>query len=404
MAIETTHTLSPGSARLARRIRIFGFCVALLVPGLLGLFGIRGIEGFVENRSLAEPPWAAPRGFDLLAAMRGFDAWISDNFGLRPLLIYNVARFKLALGDTNGSQVLLGRHGWMFLPALSPLFGEILGIPPVDATTVAKWKTVFEQRQRWVQRQGARFIFAIPPGKALVYPEFLPDWLRQRLVHTRAPWFVDELDGTGIDVLYLKGALLSAKHFGRLYYKFDMHWNFLGSFIGAAAIIDHIHALDRRVRPLSVERYDRQLLWVDTLHGGLGPLDLGVLVGDPFLRETDERIIRASGWTTTEETVVHGRDTEFIYTRNAPHLPTLVFIHDSFGYPMRRFIAEHFRRAVFVNPWLAAKSLADQFPADIIREERPDFVIYMRCEDWLLTPTANPPEVADSPASPARGN
>jgi alginate O-acetyltransferase complex protein AlgJ len=404
MAVETTRIFPSRSARLACRLRIIGFCAALVLPGVLAAFGIRGIDGFVENRRLAEPPWSALRAFDVPAAMHGFDAWIADNFGLRPLLIYSVARLKLALGDSNGSGVLLGRRGWMFLPAFGPLFGEIRGLPPGDASAVVNWKTVFEQRQRWVERQGAKFILVVPPGKALVYPEFLPGWLRNRADRTPPPWFMHTLRGTGIDVLYLKDALLSAKHFGRLYYKSDMHWNFLGSFMGAAAIIDHIHQLDRRVQPLSVDRYDRQLLRVQTLHGGLGPLDLGLVAGDPFLSETDERIVRASGWTTKEETVVHGLNTEFIYTKTAPRLPTLVFIHDSFGYPMRRFIAEHFRRAVFVNPWLGAKSLADQFPADMIKEEKPDFVIYMRCEDWLLTPTANPPEVAQSLKLQAAGN
>jgi hypothetical protein len=380
-------------------MRIAAFCLLFGVPGLLGAFGIRGIDPLPENRRLAELPWAAITIFDLAAAMRGFDAYIADHFGLRPLLITAVARFKLVFGGGNNSQVLFGRDGWMFLPRsgfsakgfpTAADLADIRGVVSPDSAAISNWKTVFEQRQRWVERLGAKFVFVIPPDKAVIYPEFLPTWLRRRGAQTQLGWFLDAVKGSGMDILYLKDALLAKKGLGSLYYKFDIHWNNLGAFFGAGAIIDHLHSLDPRIPEFAVDHHDRQLLNGQTLHGGIAPLDLGIFLGLPFLTEPDERIIHRGGWTTKEDITNDGRYIEFIYTKIAPELPTLVVFEDSFGFPMRRFIAEYFRRSIFV-PWVSIKG--DEFPSGILKREKPDFFIFLRWEDGILGPTANPPEI-----------
>jgi alginate O-acetyltransferase complex protein AlgJ len=243
-----------------------------------------------------------------------------------------------------------------------------------------------------VERLGAKFVLVIPPDKAVIYPEFLPDWLRRRGDRTRLHWFVDAVRGTGMDILYLKDALLAGKKEGDLYYKTDVHWSNLGAFLGAAAIVDHLRSLDQRVRPFLTSRYDRQPYRGEVVDGG--PPDLGILLGLPFWTVYDEHIVPVGGWTTKEQFIYDGRYQQYLYTKDAPELPTLVVYRDSFGYPIRRFVAEHFRRALFVDTWTNVNSVAGQFPGTIVERERPDFFIYERWEDGVLQPTANPPEVA----------
>jgi hypothetical protein len=55
---------------------------------------------------------------------------------------------------------------------------------------------------------------------------------------------------------------------------------------------------------------------------------------------------------------------------------------------MRKVMAENFRRAVFLNPWLVAtdplpKSFTD-FPVEVIEAEKPDVVVYERWERSFL--------------------
>src|SRR5438105_11578807 len=72
------------------------------------------------------------------------------------------------------------------------------------------------------------------------------------------------------------------------------------------------------------------------------------------------------------------------FRKDDPSLLTLVMFGDSFMQGMRQVMAENFRRAVFLNPWLVAtyplpETFTD-FPAEVLEAEKPDVVIYERWE------------------------
>jgi len=81
-----------------------------------------------------------------------------------------------------------------------------------------------------------------------------------------------------------------------------------------------------------------------------------------------------------------------VTSKNDPSLPTLLMYCDSFGASLVPFLAEHFRRAVFINVW-ARGEMVQQFPVRWIEEEQPDFLVYERWEAGLSTPVINPDEV-----------
>jgi hypothetical protein len=94
-----------------------------------------------------------------------------------------------------------------------------------------------------------------------------------------------------------------------------------------------------------------------------------------------------------------------VFTKDELSLPTLVIFGDSFMAGMRKVMAENFRRAVFVNPWLTeAKSplppAFNDFPVEIIVTEKPDIVIYERWERAFLLSPNEWAEIAHLP--PAR--
>jgi hypothetical protein len=162
----------------------------------------------------------------------------------------------------------------------------------------------------------------------------------------------------------------------------------------AETIVNHLHEKHPEIPPLDRSKYQSRLMV--TLH----PLNLADKLGIRFLRQPDFLVEKAGGWTTTEKVLPSGWMTIYSHTKNDPALPTLVMYGDSNIFPMRRFIAEHFRHSTFVNPWEAQDWAKSQFPPDFIATERPNIVLNMRAESGLLGAAANPPELRRIDASP----
>jgi hypothetical protein len=353
--------------------------------------GVGGWSSFVENRTLAALPWTALREGDARRAMQGIDAYIADHFAFRPLLIYGVNWSKLQLGASSTPDVTLGKDRWMFLTDGS--YYEDLRFAKSPAVT--EWRARYIARQYWAERFGAHFVLVIAPQKETIYSEYLPTYTPQAGLQGRRSQYLNAMQDSGLDILDLTHSIQGAKNRGQLYYKYDTHWNFLGAYFGARAIINHLHALSSNVPGFSDHAFRLDpLLHQQQTFGDEGWFNLGVRIGVPFLEDTDTTIVPKRGWTTQLDiTRERRRMLVYTFTKHDPTLPTLLVYADSFGYPLKQMIAEHFRRAVFVNPFEDEENPADEFPAEIVARERPDFVVYLRWEHAAFVPISNPPGV-----------
>jgi alginate O-acetyltransferase complex protein AlgJ len=402
---------------LAGRIRIALFCVVFFLPGPLGLTGITGWSGFVENRTLAPFPWSTLETGQLDATTKGIDSFFSDHFAFRPLLIYAANRAKLLMDATttpvvllhdknwvfyqdsfNGAPaaqpaeaVLLGKHNWMFLNDLT----EYRGLTVTDTAAIEAWKETYLERQRWSEGKGAHFLLVISPQKATVYPEYLPKYAHALGNETRRNQFLGAARGSELHILDLTPSLLGAKTAGQLYYKYDTHWNFRGAYFGARAIMNYLHSRFADVPAFSDQEWTISDLSNQTqTFGDEGWYNLGVRIGVPFLKDSDVKIERRGGWTTQLKVATTRRHMNvYTFTKDDPTLPSIVFYADSYGYPLKQMIAEHFRKAIFVNPFEDERTLADEFPTEIIDQAKPDYVIYLRWEHAAFAPADNPPEL-----------
>ena len=403
--------------RLNARFRIVAFCLLLFLPGPLGALGISGWKSFPENRELAQFPWSSLDPLDAKQAAQGLEAFFSDNFAFRPILIYAVARAKLMMHATSTpivrltesggvflqdlanyrdsalgqpqEAVLLGKQGWMFLNDLIDYRGLSITRPPAIAT----WKNDYIKRQRWVEQQGAHFLLVIAPQKGTVYPEYLPDYAHPLGNKTRRDEYLGSTSGSALRILDLTSSLIRAKQGHQLYYKYDTHWNFSGAYFGARAIINYLHSHYNDVPVFSDRQFTiTQLTNQIQTYGDEGWYNLGVKIGVPFLKDDDFRVERRGGWTTQlRVTKRRAHMNVYTFTKDDPTLPSLVVYADSFGYPLKQIIAEYFRKAVFVNPYEDEKVRADEFPTEIIEEEKPDYFIYLRWEHAAFVPIDNPP-------------
>jgi hypothetical protein len=285
--------------------------------------------------------------------------------------------------------VLLGKQGWMFLDDLT----EYRGLSIAQPEAIEGWKEGYLQRQHWVEQRGPHFLLVIAPQKGTVYPENLPDYAHPLANRTRRNQYLSSTHR--LHILDLTSSMIEAKQAGSLYYKYDTHWNFLGAYFGARAIVNYLHSHFENVPAFNDQQF--ALTDIDNqtqTFGDEGWYNLGVRIGVPFLKDRDTKIDAKAGWTARLQVTTRRRHmivNEF--TKNDPTLPSLVIYADSFGYPLKRMIAEHFRKAIFVNPFEDETTLADEFPTDIIKEERPDYFIYLRWEHAAFAPLENPPEV-----------
>jgi alginate O-acetyltransferase complex protein AlgJ len=381
--------------------------------------GFGGWTAFVENRQLANFPWSQLRAGEIGATARGIEAFFSDHFALRQQLIYAVNRAKLAMNAVSTPIVRREKSGWVFLQDLAE-FRDLSAAQPVEAVilgkdrwmflndltdyrgltvtqpaTIDSWRRVYISRKRFVTGLGAHFLLVIAPQKATIYPEYLPNYAQRMGTHTRRNEYLKAMQGSSVRLLDLSTSVRKAKPSGHLYYKYDTHWNFLGAYFGARAIINYMHSLFPNVPKFSDRSFTTTPLVGQTqTYGDEGWYNLGVRIGVPFLKDEDERIERIGGWTTHLQVSTERRHMRiYTYTKDDPSLPTIVVYADSFGYPLKRMIAEYFRRSVFVNPFEDERTLPDEFPADIIERERPDYFIYLRWEHAAFAPAQNPSEV-----------
>ena len=388
--------------RMARnwraRLRIAMLVVAICLPVPFGIAGIRLIE-FPENRPLAAFPMSSIKSLDVNGTVKGIDAWIADHFTFRPVLIVAWNYFRFLLGDSARSDLLIGSDGWLYFNTSTDWLDEI-GVQPAGLPSITSWRQAIVERRDWVESRGSRFLFVIAPEKETIYPEHLPPALRKRGMDTKATRLIDALRGTGVDVLYLRDALLARKAQGaQVHFRLDMHWTQAGALAAAEAIADHIRkilpAVDKREFTL---RWSKpQIRWPE-IYRGTAHLDQATLLGLPFLKEPDAIVAPVDGWKATKK--VEFRDGHLLYEfmrTDAPSLPTLVVYGDSYIFPLMRPLAEYFRRAVFINPWETLTGECSLFPPQFIRSEHPDIVVNLRFEKGLADPVRNPQEVSKKP-------
>lgn len=391
-------------ARLRSRCLTAVFLAALSVPAVLTLAEVRGPLTLPENRRLAPAPsWQLLKTLEFRQFARQVDAYYSDHFTLRSALIVGVDWAKLQLGISSSEHILIGRHGWKYYLESSALLTDARDKGQFDQRIPANYETVFDERSKWVEAQGSHFLFVVMPGKDHIYREYLPWRLEQLPESKEVNEIIQAVRAGGVDTLYLRDAELAAKAAGRLYYKNDSHWNPLGALYGAAAIIKHLKRVDDRLPDLDPLAYEVTWRRSQTRSDGL-PFDAGIVLGFPFLSEQVPTVSAPQGWHTAKSSQLvndGGRPQPYaihIFEQNAPQLPTLLLLGDSFSPFMYQPLAEQFRRAVFVNPWEPYTGCEATFPIDIIRREHPTFVIVERLEAGLKTPTANPAEIRQAPA------
>jgi alginate O-acetyltransferase complex protein AlgJ len=361
-------------------------CAAHLVFG-----ADHGHEGGLrESRRLAEPPPAPADLAGLPGWIRGYEKWFDDHFAFRPRLQELEAALRMRVfGVSPSEQVVVGEDGWLYFTQngiLADRRGEVV----MSEALLESWRLELEARQRLLAGMGVPYVFAVAPNKVTIHPEHLPP--RERAVSgrpTRLDQLVAHLAATSsFRLLDGRPPLREAARTAQVYHATDSHWNELGAFPFYQELVRALQRQGLAIEPLTRDHF------TPARYPVVG--DLGRIA--PWLRTPPEQ-----GWFMTARAAHPASRVELPFDHTA--LPTswqvweppvmqacdqgegvLLFVGDSFQWPMIPWLARHFRASVFLS--VAVTDLG--VLREIVMVVKPTVVIEQRVERNLVHAPTTP--------------
>jgi hypothetical protein len=358
------------------------FLVALCVPAVRSLSD-PAAQANAENRRLApEPEWRWKRAY-LLAFPAKFEAFFNDRFGYRDTLIHwmNLARVCWLRTSTSNT-IIIGKKGWLYYTD-TPIGRDYENVRPFTDEELQTWQHALEDRRAWLAARGIHYYFVIAPDKQTIYPEMLPDALRQR----QGPSRLDQLQAylqahSDFRIVDLREPLLQARDRERLYCITDSHWNERGGYLGYRSLMTTIAASFPGLQPLPRSAF------TEVTQRGRGG-DLAHMLGlDDWFGEEHLLLAPRTPRQAYEVHVDPPADLPqghrpLLIERPEARLPRAVMFHDSFADCLIPFLSEHFRRILYLP------QEPHEFDYDLVEREHPDIVIQETVERKLSLNFAN---------------
>lgn len=196
-----------------------------------------------ENRKMAAKPRHTVDGYATYADE--YENWFNDNIPFRNNLIsLNTSIDFFVFNKSSNSNVIKGKNDWLFYAnaedgdPISCYQGTNL-ISEENLQAIAQ--NCIKQRD-FLENQGKEFVLFIAPNKERIYSEYMPDKYGEPANNYRALQIYDYLKkNTDLRVVYPYEEVMRAKEIGNnIYYKADTHWNEIGGYVGAAALLSEL--------------------------------------------------------------------------------------------------------------------------------------------------------------------
>lgn len=355
------------------------FALMLLGPGVVYFFARPYLNTEnTENRQLAEMPSLS---FDSLRGLSDslqvfpalFNSFYNDHVPFRSQLIELNSVLSVELfGDSASDSVVLGKDNWLF-------YTDEESIEDYKGTNLYTQEELNLIRdnclasREYLEKRGIEFVVLIPSNKEDIYSDNLPDYITKRGELTRAQQVVDCLRDAGIRVVYPREELLEYSDEYDLYWHYDTHWNSLGAYIGAKALLEELGIQVPEVEELTITQDDF------SGYDLAGMMNLRSYYEKNRPADVDYTV---SGYPTNNMTVLQAIDaTELIYQSDAPDERRLFMVRDSFAGGMAPVLASNFSYT-YMPHWNGC------FEQSMIDEQQPDIFVYEVVErrlDILLT-------------------
>lgn len=367
--------------RPSRRLASLAFCglflLLLWMPLLDSIFGLDHSPMPIENRELARFPALVSGIWGLKSYLAGLDAYYSDHFGFRKLLIRAHGHIERKLFKQGNADVLIGRDQWLYYAANYAMDSH-MGLRPLSAEQLKAWRDLLERRRDWLAQRGIKYLFVAAPNKESIYPEYLPGWANKPGAVTQLDQFLAFMrTNSTVEILDLRPALLESRNRTPSYLTTDTHWNQLGAFAAYQEIIRTLARQLPGIDPLPLK--DFAVAYSQSAGGDLARM----LAQEQSLREREFVMLTPLKQTDAPQISVDPKvlpkrwapEEQPVIIENPDQKYKAVVFRDSFSSALAPFLGYNFKRIVLIwqRPW----------DFGVIEREQPDVVIDETLERYL---------------------
>ncbi len=297
----------------------------------------------------------------LKAYPSAYNSYYNDHLPFRSELIEkNSILSKNFFRDSSSQSVVLGKENWLFFTNEESI-EDYKGTNLYTDEEMAVILDNMLSTKNYLEARGIEFVLFLPSNKEDIYSEYLPDYIEKRGELTRAQQVANALTDAGIRVVYPREALKEYSDQYDLYWHYDTHWNNLGGYIGARALLAELGVTVPAPEELSIIQSD------------FSGYDLaGMLNLRKFYQEKMPKDINYDvyGYPFNNMSVIKVEDaTELVYQSEAPDQRRFFMVRDSFGGATAPVISSSFAYT-YMPHWNG------YFHQGMIDEQQPDIFVY----------------------------
>jgi hypothetical protein len=274
------------------------------------------------------------------------------------------------LGDRVFSQTLVGKDGWLEYTGQKNLDGYQNAIAyPQKAleNTQQKLQKFYEE----LKKRNITFILIIPPNKATIYPDKVPDEIQKINTQSRLDVFTTYIQQHGPPVLIdLRPILQKARVKQDVYYKTDTHWNPYGAFFAYQEIMHQLSKSYPQLAPKDIKSFKLTVV-PSYLYNTAKIMGATNIVENKLALTPKQNSVK---WATYNNDVIVPMT---VSVSSQKHSPRLLMYMDSFGLELKNFIAPHFSEATFIHVTSQYRNL---LTFETIDANKPDVVIVVILE------------------------
>ena len=368
------------------KVWYYVFLLILISPFVLSIF-FNDIDNQGENRTLSEKPVFSISTVNSFS--EEYESYFNDHVPFRNITINTNSKIKyFCFHDSPNNNVVIGKNNSRYLK--KDEIDSYKKINVYNEKTLTAAADYFNVVSKYCADNGAELLIFIPPDKASIYPENVPDYVKVlNNPKNRAEVFSEYINkNTNVKVIYPKSALLEAKAMldEDVYYTYDSHWNHVGAYIGTKALVKEMGVT---LPDLSDVTLSQNNTINYSLAGMLGIKDI----------MTNEEDYEISGYNDLSDPYIEyiddGIGNNVITTSVTPKSDKKVLLlRDSFFTAMEPYVSSCFKS-------IHAPHYNLCYSPEMIKEESPDYVVIEIVERALDTFTyldiIPPDEIGISP-------
>ena len=349
-------------------IMIFASFIVLLAVSVAWLFcGDKMSEESNENRNLATKPKLSIDNYDTYSSE--YNSYFNDHIPFRnELVTINTAIDFYIFKKSSSPYVIPGKNDWLFYSKYEdgdPV-GCYQGTNLLTNEELRQMTDNFIKQRDYLLSQGKEFIIFIAPNKERIYSEYMPARYGEAAEEYAALQFYEYArKNTDLRVVYPYAELIKAKNELKqnIWYKTDTHWNMIGGYVGAAALL---HELGIKMPDIASDK-----IRIEESNEYMG--DLAKLLNlNKFMahKDMDFSVVGYNGHNM--QAIEVDPDNVFIFKSEQADCRKIYMIRDSFASAMAPYIASQFNDSYFIH--------VRQYNYQNFLEQDPNIVVYEMVE------------------------